>query len=196
VEALAAVAVEADARTTEAADSGTGAVPLTPVMHQLVHQPRERTGAIDRFSQSVTLVTPGGLLRDDLTAAVTAVVDHHDLLRARLTAADADGTWQLDVLPPGAVSVASCITRVEAAGLGESGLRTLAAEQADEARSHLAPTDGRMLHAVWLDAGPHEHGRLVITIHHLAVDAVSWRILVPDLVSAWQDIAAGRQPKL
>ncbi|MGO4424591.1 condensation domain-containing protein, partial [Streptomyces sp. MCAF7] len=135
-----------------------GALPLGP------------TGKLDRAALPA--------LRDDLTAAVTAVVDHHDLLRARLTAADADGTWQLDVLPPGAVSVASCITRVEAAGLGESGLRTLAAEQADEARSHLAPTDGRMLHAVWLDAGPHEHGRLVITIHHLAVDAVSWRILV------------------
>ena len=29
-------------------------------------------------------------------------------------------------------------------------------------------------------------------IHHLAVDGVSWRILVPDLAAAWQAIAAGQ----
>ena len=32
-------------------------------------------------------------------------------------------------------------------------------------------------------------GRLLLTIHHLAVDGVSWRILVPDLAAAWQAIA-------
>uniref|UniRef100_UPI003D765FBC amino acid adenylation domain-containing protein n=1 Tax=Streptomyces wuyuanensis TaxID=1196353 RepID=UPI003D765FBC len=193
VEALAAVAVEADGQpgAAAAADSGTGVVPLTPVMRQLC----ERSDSIDRFSQSVTLVTPGSLLHEDLTAAVQAVVDHHDLLRARLAAAH-DGTRQLEVPPPGTVSAAASLTRVDAAGLGEARLRELAEEQEAEAGSRLAPAGGRMLDAVWLDAGPHEHGRLVLTLHHLAVDAVSWRILVPDLVSAWEAVAAGRQPGL
>ncbi|WP_405763577.1 amino acid adenylation domain-containing protein [Streptomyces sp. NBC_00045] len=191
VEALAAVAVEVDERTGAAADSGTGMVPLTPVMRQLC----ERSDVIDRFSQSVTLVTPGGLVREDLTAAVQAVIDHHDLLRARL-AASHDGTWQLEVLPPGTVSAASSLSRIEAAGLGDARLRELAVEQAAEAGSRLAPANGRMLDVVWLDAGPHAYGSLVITLHHLAVDAVSWRILVPDLVSAWKAVAAGRQPSL
>ncbi|WP_250405539.1 amino acid adenylation domain-containing protein, partial [Streptomyces cellostaticus] len=191
VEALAAVAVEVDARTDGAADSGTGVVPLTPVMRQIC----ERSDVIDRFSQSVTLVTPGGLRREDLTAAVQAVIDHHGLLRARLTGSP-DGTWQLEVLSPGTVSAESSLSRVEAAGLGESRLRELTVEQEAEAGSRLAPADGRMLDVVWLDAGPHEYGSLVITLHHLAVDAVSWRILVPDLVSAWKAAAAGRQPSL
>ncbi|MEV6584099.1 amino acid adenylation domain-containing protein [Streptomyces sp. NPDC051582] len=191
VEGLAAVAVEVDGRTDAPADSGTGMVPLTPVMRQLC----ERNDVIDRFSQSVMLVTPGGLLREDLTAAVQAVVDHHDLLRARLAAAQ-DGTWQLEVLPAGTVSAVSSLSRVEAAGLGESRLRELAVEQQAEAGGRLAPANGRMLDVVWLDAGPHAHGILVITLHHLAVDAVSWRILVPDLVSAWEDVAAGRPPRL
>ena len=34
-------------------------------------------------------------------------------------------------------------------------------------------------------------GRLLLTIHHLAVDGVSWRILVPDLAAAWAAIARG-----
>ena len=34
-------------------------------------------------------------------------------------------------------------------------------------------------------------GRLLLTIHHLAVDGVSWRILVPELAAAWEAIARG-----
>ena len=40
-------------------------------------------------------------------------------------------------------------------------------------------------------------GRLLLTIHHLAVDGVSWRILLPDLAAAWGAIArGGRLPAL
>ena len=38
---------------------------------------------------------------------------------------------------------------------------------------------------------PEQAGRLLLTIHHLAVDGVSWRILVPDLATAWRAIASG-----
>ena len=51
-----------------------------------------------------------------------------------------------------------------------------------------------MLQAVWFDAGPQAAGRLLLTIHHLAVDGVSWRILVPDLAAAWEAIGRGRAP--
>ena len=49
-----------------------------------------------------------------------------------------------------------------------------------------------MVQALWFDAGPTRAGRLWLAIHHLAVDGVSWRILVPDLAAAWQAIAAGQ----
>ena len=39
-------------------------------------------------------------------------------------------------------------------------------------------------------------GRLLLVIHHLAVDGVSWRILVPDLAAAWAGVAAGRPVEL
>ena len=34
-------------------------------------------------------------------------------------------------------------------------------------------------------------GRLLLVIHHLAVDGVSWRILLPDLAAAWAAVARG-----
>jgi nonribosomal peptide synthetase CepB len=53
-----------------------------------------------------------------------------------------------------------------------------------------------MVRAVWVDAGPGHAGRLVVVAHHLAVDVVSWRILLPDLEVACAAVAGGRKPAL
>ncbi|NUT27832.1 MAG: non-ribosomal peptide synthetase, partial [Streptomyces sp.] len=65
-----------------------------------------------------------------------------------------------------------------------------------DAVSRLDPATGTMLQAVWVDAGPERGGRVVLAAHHLAVDGVSWRVLVPDLAQACRDAAAGREPRL
>ena len=41
-----------------------------------------------------------------------------------------------------------------------------------------------MVRAVWLDNGADTPGRLLLAAHHLVVDGVSWRILLPDLAAA------------
>ena len=48
-----------------------------------------------------------------------------------------------------------------------------------------------MVQASWLDRGPGQAGLLVLVVHHLVVDGVSWRVLLPDLEAAWT--AAGRR---
>ena len=53
-----------------------------------------------------------------------------------------------------------------------------------------------MLQAVWFDAGRETSGRLLLVIHHLAVDGVSWRILLPDLQAAWTAAVRGAAPAL
>ncbi len=47
---------------------------------------------------------------------------------------------------------------------------------------------GRMLHALWVP----ETGGLALIVHHLAVDAVSWRILVEDINIAWAQHHSGQ----
>ena len=104
--------------------------------------------------------------------------------------------WTLEMAPPGAVQAAGCLRRVDVAGLDEAALRAAISEQALAAELRLAPAAGRMVQAVWFDAGEQRTGRLLLTIHHLAVDGVSWRILVPDLAAAWAAIARGDEPSL
>ena len=56
------------------------------------------------------------------------------------------------------------------------------------ARSRLNPAAGVMLGALWVAP----LGQLVLIIHHLAVDGVSWRILLEDLNIAWAQHRAGQ----
>ena len=80
-------------------------------------------------------------------------------------------------------------------GWTPTALRTVVAERARAARATLDPDAGAMVRAVWFDAGG-EPGRLLLMAHHLVIDGVSWRVLLPDLAAAWQDVAAGRPAEL
>ena len=203
VEALAAAAgvVAEPASVLSEADRARlaiGGLPATPIMRWL----KERGGPLDRFSQSMLLRVPAGLSQEHLTAALAAVLDHHDALRLRLTLVPqdrdaspetADAEWQLEVMPPGSVAARDCLRRIDVGDVvDDAALRELIAAEAQAAEQQLRPTSGVMVQALWFDAGPARAGRLWLSIHHLAVDGVSWRILVPDLAAAWQAIAAGQ----
>ena len=56
------------------------------------------------------------------------------------------------------------------------------------ARSRLNPAAGVMLSALWVAPT----GQLVLIVHHLAVDGVSWRILLEDLNIAWAQHHGGQ----
>jgi non-ribosomal peptide synthase protein (TIGR01720 family) len=49
---------------------------------------------------------------------------------------------------------------------------------------------------VWFDAGPDRHGRLMLVVHHLAVDGLSLRVLQEDLREAWTAVHAGTEVAL
>ncbi|MFE1173356.1 amino acid adenylation domain-containing protein [Streptomyces sp. NPDC058773] len=190
VAALAAVATEVtqDA-TARPADDGVGGFPMTPIMHWLDGQDGPTAG----FNQSVTVRVPAGLGEGRLTDAVQHWLDHHDILRLRM-ARDEDGTGRPVVGPPGSVAADSVVRRVATAGLA-AGERDLAlAEHGEKARLRLSPHDGCVVQLVWYDAGDATPGLLQVLIHHLAVDGVSWRILLPDLQAAWEAAADGRAP--
>jgi nonribosomal peptide synthetase CepB len=140
-------------------------------------------------------VVPAGAGLGLVVAAVAAVLDCHDVLRARLET-PAGGPWRLRVGPAGSVDAAGVVRRADARGLDGPALDEAVAGHARDAAGRLDPAAGVMVQAVWCDAGPALPGRLVITVHHLVVDSVSWRIIMPDLAAAYEAVAAGRRPVL
>jgi len=188
---LAAVARAASSTAPAAAAAGVGEVPLTPIMRRLC----ERGGSPDSYSQGVVVQTPAGFARDDLARLLQALLDRHDMLRARLLLAG--GQWSMQVEPAGAVAASQCLARVDAAGWDdETARQAIVDREAAAAIARLAPQAGLMLQATWLDRGPARPGRLVLVVNHLVVDGVSLRILTGDLEAGARQLAAGREPAL
>ncbi|MFE8005279.1 amino acid adenylation domain-containing protein [Streptomyces sp. NPDC057418] len=184
-EAIAAVATALDRTAAAPAEQGTGEMPPTPIAAWLLERP-----CTDGYNQSGVLRTPAGAAEDTLVAALQLLIDHHDMLRLRVTRS-AQGEPVLEALPPGAVPARGRLTRVDVAGLDADAVRAAVTDAGEQVRGRLRPADGNVVEAVWCDAGPHTRGRLLLVVHHLAVDAVSWRILAADLATAWQAVAEG-----
>ncbi|WP_348538304.1 amino acid adenylation domain-containing protein [Nocardia farcinica] len=198
VGALAAVADRAGVAVTlaELPGGGVGEMPLTPIVRYLI----ERGGDFDRFAQTAVLELPAGIDADGLTATLAAVLERHDMLRARLFR---DGArWRLETRPADEVDVSALVRRVEfPAAADPVDLREFAVTELEAALDSLDPADGAVLRFVWLDpvgvAGARPRtGRLIVVAHHLVIDGVSWRILVPDLMAAWAQVSTGNRPVL
>ncbi|MFD8200064.1 amino acid adenylation domain-containing protein [Streptomyces sp. NPDC059701] len=164
-------------------------VPATPLMRRL----HAHGGGYDAYHQSTLLRVPPALGTDRLRAAVDAVLARHQALRGRLRE---DGSLAVDpapgTMPPGTVRRVD----VTAPAAGDEELRDRIAACAAEDADGLAPRDGAMLRVTWFDAGDTRPGRLLVTVHHLAVDAVSWHILLMDLYTAWRTAASGAPVRL
>ncbi len=145
------------------ADDGIGEVTPTPIMRWL----HTVDGPTDQFNQTVVVQAPTGATHTDVQTVLQALLDRHATLRLH---AAPDGS-SLHVPGIGVVDAADCLHTVD----------ELSEEALTAARSRLNPATGAMVSALWAA----DTGQLALIIHHLAVDAVSWRILLEDLNIAW-----------
>ncbi|MEK8074076.1 non-ribosomal peptide synthetase [Rhodococcoides navarretei] len=194
VAGLAEVATDAAHQVTldELPGGGVGAMPLTPIMSHTVSS-STRADAMDTFHQSIVLTAPVDLELDGLRRTVAAILDHHDALRSVLTE---DG---LTVQPKGSIDLDAVVTHVSTTTKpGSRKFSSVVAESARAFASRLRPRDGVMLQVVWVAPrfgtreiiDTHEVGRIIVIAHHLVIDGVSWRILIPDLATAWHQVQA------
>ncbi|MFE7718054.1 amino acid adenylation domain-containing protein [Nocardia rhizosphaerihabitans] len=170
---------------------GVGPIPLTPIMCWMFER-----GGVDRFCQWVLLTLPVDIDATGIDATVQAVLDHHDMLRARLHPDPAHSSgWALRVQPtvPPAAELIRHVT-VNAAP-GSSAFAALLDAEANAAAERLDPSAGITVQLVWFDRAG-QPGRLLVVAHHLVIDGVSWRILIPDLAAAWAQRSVGQRPRL
>ncbi|HNM85331.1 MAG TPA: amino acid adenylation domain-containing protein, partial [Mycobacterium sp.] len=154
-------------------DEGLGAVVATPIVRWLY----EVDGPVDQFNQTVVLQAPAGVGRDDVETVLQALLDRHGALRLQVDD-DGSGDWALSVPEPGSVRARDCL----------AGVDVLTEAAVIVARSRLDPAAGVLLRAVWAEGA----SQLALIIHHLAVDGVSWRILLEDINIAWAQHHSGQ----
>gem|GEM_PF-1294727 len=158
-----------------------GPAPLTPIQRWFFAQdiPRDHFNHFNHFNQAILLEVPATLGPAQLAAALGHVQASHAALRLRFTRG-ADG-WSQAVLGDTAVGPPP-LEVIDLADLAE--LPTIAARL----HAGLDITAGPIQRAAFIRL--ESSARVLWVIHHLAVDAVSWRILVPDLAAALRQLAA------
>ncbi|MFI8858083.1 non-ribosomal peptide synthase/polyketide synthase [Streptomyces prasinus] len=193
---VADLAAAASARTAEAPaprrPREEGPVPLTPIQEWFF----ATHGPLRHFSMSMLLDLPHDLDEPALERALEALAAHHPALRTRFVRSG--DTWRQH---PGEGPATGLLTRHDLTrhepshdsshDLSRAADPTAAREEAAEAaRAALDPETGALLRAALL-SHPGERPQLFLTAHHLAVDSVSWRILLADLDRAYRQAAQG-----
>ncbi|MCA1682338.1 MAG: condensation domain-containing protein, partial [Actinobacteria bacterium] len=161
----------------------SGVVVLTPIQHWLFE-----TNPVcpERFDQSVLVELAEGLDERALRCAFDAVMEHHDALRMRFEYVD--GRWRQENMPVGPLEV---LQRCDLSRFDSSGQAAVMEQVVGEVRASFDLGCGPLLKAVLFDLGVGQHPVLFVVVHHLVVDAVSWRILLEDLDAAYGQAACG-----
>src|SRR5262249_36820550 len=120
-----------------------------------------------------------------LEQAIQHLLYHHDALRLRFAE---DGGWQATSAAP---DDSSPFERADLSALAPEAQDEAVRAIAAAAQASLNLAAGPLLRVPWIDHGPARPAMLLMVIHHLAVDAISWSILLDDLQGAYMQLQGG-----
>ncbi|MGI9474539.1 MAG: amino acid adenylation domain-containing protein [Rubripirellula sp.] len=175
---LAAVLVR-PAEQSDVQASATGNVALSPIQHWFFELGLQQPA---HFNQSILLEVPAGLRHDSLQRAVEALIEHHDGLRSRFRSNDATG-WTQEILDK---ESSTPIQFVDLTQLDEQQQKIEIEQICDDVQNRLNLQTGPLVRVVHFELGKNRPARLLMTAHHLVIDPFSWRVLLGDLLTAYQ----------
>ena len=185
---LAAAATNSRPATAAGNESETeeGEAPLTPIQRRFFEQQQPDP---HHFNQAVLLRTRPELSTDVLERALVLLIARHDALRLRFEL-DESGKWRQHVVGMDQVNERDVMWRRDLNAVTEEEIE----RECTLAQASLNLEQGPLVRAIHFHAGEGRWGRLFIAIHHLAVDGVSWRVLLEELSESVEALAAGREP--
>lgn len=155
-----------------------GRVPLTPVQAAFFERELKNPA---HFNQAVMLELTPEVESSSLEQAVVALVQHHDALR--MSFRESESEWTQYCQPAVSDNV---YERQDFSGLEPGEQRCSLEEHAARTEASLELQKGHLVRAVEYELGPAHGRRLLLVIHHLVIDGVSWRILLEDLETAYE----------
>ncbi|MGW0518409.1 non-ribosomal peptide synthase/polyketide synthase [Crossiella sp. NPDC003009] len=184
--ALAKVATEIEAGQAGQAPA-VGAVPLTPIQDWFFGAYQANP---HHFNQSALVELDHTADPAALDNALQALVEHHDALRMLFE--QVDGQWH-QYNPP--FTPGEILRRHDLSTVDPSERRAAMERVADEVHASFNLGESPQLKAVLFDCGP-ARPHLFLAVHHAVVDGVSWRVLLDDLETAYQQAARGAKVDL
>lgn len=166
-----------------------GTVPLTPIQRWFFELDLPEP---HHFNQSVLLEIRQALDFSLLEQAVSLLLIHHDGLRLRFERGG-ESDWRQAY---GSTDGCAPVTQVTLQSRTEEEYRTAIQSADAQLQSTLDLSRGPVVRFTLFRSAQCLTDRLHIAIHHLAVDGVSWRILLEDLQLVYQQLARGEAPRL
>ncbi len=187
---VAGLAEVAGAGATIESEQGlvTGDAPLTPIQRWFFER-----NFTDRhhWNQALLFEARQAMEPALLEKVVRRLLAHHDALRLRFVNEDL-GWRQFSSDLEGPAPFA----HLDLSSLSESEQKTAVEVAAAALQASMNLSEGPLLRVAFFDRGKEKPCRLLIAIHHLAVDGVSWRILLEDLHTGYQQLSSGAEFKL
>ncbi|MEG4144515.1 amino acid adenylation domain-containing protein [Microcoleus sp. Pol12B5] len=182
---IAQLAAIADTAGTQQSEQGLiiGEVPLTPIQHWFFEQ---NLSDPHHWNQAVLFELRQTLEPVLIESVLQELLKHHDALRLRFVRGESG--WQQDLVNPDEVPTFTCI---DLSSLPPEEREAAFQTAATQLQASLNLSEGPLLRAALFDLGKHQPNRLLLVIHHLAVDGVSWRILIEDFQTAYGQISRG-----
>ncbi|MBO0932989.1 non-ribosomal peptide synthetase [Fibrella aquatilis] len=160
-----------------------GEVPLLPIQHQFL---AESPAAESHYNQTVLLAVDKTVPMAWLERAFALLLAQHDALRLVFDQSD-EGIWTQRYADNAPNPVAQADLR------HTTDWTAALADESDRAQASLNIRTGQLLRCLLLQTPDHEpQNRLLLVVHHLAVDGVSWRILLDELLLLVRAQAAGQ----
>ncbi|MEA5528081.1 non-ribosomal peptide synthetase [Dolichospermum sp. UHCC 0684] len=166
----------------------TGAVRLTPIQNWFFEQKLPRP---NYFNQSALLEVPSDLQPELLQSALQQLLGHHDALRLRFVQ-EGENWQQINTATRESVP----LSIFDLSHLSPQEQQTAIKATDAELQASLDLSTGVIAQVALFQLGNDKPSYLLFIIHHLAVDAVSWRILLEDLATAYQQISRNEVIKL
>ena len=163
-------------------DQGTveGNYPLIPIQAEFFQQKYEHP---HWFNHALHLQSPNRLDENQFQEALYALVEHHDALRSVFL--QKNGEWQANILGKEAKPGFELNDMT-----GEADAIAQLSERMETLQSGFELSKGPLVKAA-LFRMP-EGDQVTLVIHHLVVDAVSWRIIAQDLLTGYEQLQAGK----
>ena len=166
----------------------TGTLPLTPIQHWFFELNQPDT---HHWNQALLLELRQVCDPKLLEKVVQHLIEHHDALRLRFR--QNKSSWEQISVSPNEVVPFTCF---DFSALPEIEQKAAIEAAANQLQVSLNLSEGPLVRVALFDLGSQKTNRLLIVIHHLVVDGVSWRILLEDFQTIYEQLCRGEAIQL
>ncbi|AFZ30327.1 amino acid adenylation domain protein [Gloeocapsa sp. PCC 7428] len=185
---LASVCLTTEETTQTEQGIVTGLVPLTPIQQWFF---RQNLPELHHYNQAVLLEIQQAIAPDLLRQSIQHLYIHHDALRLRFE--QTNSGWEQIIAPP---EKEVTLAQFDFSALSAAEQQPAIEAAATKLQASFDLSSGVLIQVALFDLGSHQPSRLLAIVHHLAVDGVSWRILLEDLQTVYEQLSRGKTVKL